>query len=111
MITMVITMVIGMITLDGQSCWIDSFFVRTKERLLVLLSCLPSLVLPLYLSLLPCTVSSCPSMFYCTTPGYPGGSPWPRSSQSGTPCDPRNSKSGHQLIRNTQAGILSLSPG
>ena len=24
---------------------------------------------------------------------------------------PRNSKSGHQLIQNTQAGILSLSPG
>ena len=26
-------------------------------------------------------------------------------------CVPRNSKSGHQLIQNTQAGILSLSPG
>ena len=27
------------------------------------------------------------------------------------PYDPRNSKSGHQLIQSTQAGILSLSPG
>ena len=29
----------------------------------------------------------------------------------GRPCVPRNSKSGHQLIQNNWAGILSLSPG
>ena len=33
------------------------------------------------------------------------------AARCGGLCVPRNSKSGHQLIQNIQAGVLSLSPG
>ena len=33
------------------------------------------------------------------------------AAKPAAPCVPRNSKSGHQLMRNNQGGMLSLSPG